>query len=49
MVNVKIKYLYHEVSADQYVFQAVTGLNPVNSEFSVSCCYFEVDVVMNEK
>ena len=26
----------------------VTGLKPVTSDFSVSCFYFEVDVLMNE-
>ena len=42
-------YLFHEVSDDQFCGQAVTGINPFTSEFSVSCCYFEFYADMNEK
>ena len=31
------------VPDDQFCGQGVTGLNPVTSDFSVSCCYFELN------
>ena len=40
IVNVEIIYLHNEVSGDQFYGQTVTGINPVTSEFSISCCYF---------
>ena len=49
MRNLKSRYLYHELASDSFCGQAVTGINPLNTEFSVSCCYFEADVDMNEK
>ena len=49
MGNVKIKYLYNEIATDRFCGWAVTGINPFTSEFSVSCFYFELNVLMNEK
>ena len=48
VVNVKSRYLCQEVAFNQFFGRAVIGINPVTSELSVSCCYFEVDVEMNE-
>ena len=33
MINVKSRYLYHEVAADKFCRQAVTRLNYVTSDF----------------
>ena len=48
MGNVKIIFLCHVVAGNQFGGQAVTIFNPVTSELSVSCLFFEVDVTMNE-
>ena len=45
----KIHNLQYEVSGDQCCGQVMTGLIPVTSEFSVSCCYFEFDEHTNAK
>ena len=45
--SVKIRYLRHEVAANWLCGRAVTGINPIISEFSVACWYFEVEVAMN--
>ena len=44
----KKKYLCHEVSDDRFCGEEATSRNPVTSEFSVSCCYFDVGVALNE-
>ena len=49
MSTVEIRYLYNEAVADKCFGLEGTGLNPVTSEFSVSCYYFEVDEAMNKK
>ena len=46
--NVKNRCLYHEVYADQLCGGSVTGLKNVTLEFSISRCYFEVDIGINE-
>lgn len=43
MGNVKMRYLRHEVAGDQFCGRAVTGLNPIKSEFAVSCAYFQLE------
>ena len=37
MGDIKIRYLHHEVSGDNFSVKSVIGLNPVTSEFSVFC------------
>ena len=49
MVNLKIRYLRHELAHDQFCGRAVKGLKQFTSEFSVSCCYFEVDAAMDKQ
>lgn len=41
MVNVKSHYLLYEVAVGQFCGLEFTGLNPVTSDFSVSCFYFD--------
>ena len=48
VVNVKIIYLFRELSAGYFGGWAMTGINPVTSEFSIFCYYFEVNVVVRE-
>ena len=43
MGTVKSRYLRHEVAGDQFCGCTVTGLNPCTTDFSASCCYFEID------
>ena len=37
MNNLKIRYLHHDVTVNQFCGRAVTGLNPITSLFYVSC------------
>ena len=41
MVNMKISYLKYEVDDDKFRSWTVTGLNPITSNLSDSCFYFE--------
>ena len=43
MVSLKSWYLLYEVAGDKFDVQAVYVLNPVTSNFSVSCFYFETE------
>ena len=47
--NGKIRYFSYELAANLFYGQALTVINPVTSEMSVYCCYFELDFPMNEK
>ena len=49
MRNVKYRYLCHDIAINQFCDQSVTGINSVASYIYVFSCYFEVDVVTNEK
>ena len=48
MVNLKRVYLHYEVADNKFCGCKFTDLNPVKPEFSVSCCYFDVGVALNE-
>ena len=41
MGNFNSRYQKYKVSGDQFCYREVSGLNPVTSDCSVSCCYFE--------
>ena len=45
--NTKRCYIQYEVVDDQFCGWSVTGLDPIASDFSVSCCYFELYEQMN--
>ena len=41
MGNMKSSYIQYEVRDNQFCVWSVSGLNPVTSDFYVSCCYYE--------